>query len=81
MKDIVITGRIIRQGRALVRAIEGISEIEPTGPVERFITWLLTSYKQRLRAIVAGAPNWMIAEILSVGRRERDGSVVWISKN
>ena len=27
--------RIIRQGRALVKAIEGLSEVDPTSPIER----------------------------------------------
>ena len=46
------TDYIIRQGRALVRAIEGLTEIAPTGPIERFVVGLLlTSYKGRLRAV------------------------------
>jgi hypothetical protein len=36
-----LTDRIILQGRALVRAIEGLSTIEPTGPFERALARLL----------------------------------------
>jgi hypothetical protein len=47
------TDRILRQGRALVRAIEGLSEIEASGPIERFIAGLLlAAYKRRLRRTV-----------------------------
>jgi hypothetical protein len=40
---------IIRQGRALVKAIEGISEIDATDHIEQFVTRLLVaSRKERL---------------------------------
>jgi hypothetical protein len=43
------TAPIIRQGRALVKAIEGISEIDATGHIEQFVTRLLVaSRKERL---------------------------------
>jgi hypothetical protein len=46
------------KNQGVVRAIEGISEIDPTGPIERFmVRLLLYSYKQRLRAIVAAVPT------------------------
>jgi hypothetical protein len=32
--DAELVNRIIRQGRALVKAIEGLSEADPTGPIE-----------------------------------------------
>jgi hypothetical protein len=64
------TDRILRQGRALVRAIEGLSEIEPAGPVERFIAGLLlAAYKRRLRGIIEAAPAWVTEEILSASER------------
>ena len=71
------------KGKAVVRAIEGISEIDLTGPIERAIAGLLLSaYKRRLRAIVEVAPDWMSEEILSalehIGARQ---AVVWVSKN
>lgn len=49
MTDPELTDRIIRQGRALVRAIEGISVIEPTGLIEQALAGLLqAAYKRRL---------------------------------
>ncbi|MFQ6101528.1 MAG: hypothetical protein ACE5OS_09905 [Anaerolineae bacterium] len=44
----------IKQGKALVRAIEGLGAIEPTsGPLERaLVRLLLAIYARRLRAIV-----------------------------
>jgi hypothetical protein len=48
-----LTNRIITQARALVRAIEALGTIQPTGPFERALSHLLmTAYKRRLRAIV-----------------------------
>jgi hypothetical protein len=32
---------ILRQGKALVRAIEALETIEPTGPIERVQAWFL----------------------------------------
>ena len=77
------TDRIISQGRALVRAIDGTGEITPTGWVERFlVTLLLASYRQRLRAVVEAAPAWMTDEILSASRRiSDDRSALWMSEN
>jgi hypothetical protein len=58
MSELDHTNRIIRQGRALVRAIEGLSEVDPGGPVERLmIRMLLDSYKQRLQALVVVVPK------------------------
>lgn len=39
--------RIIAQGRALVHAIESLTTIEPTGPLERLLTGLLLSAYER----------------------------------
>jgi hypothetical protein len=36
-----VTDRIIQQGQALVRAIETLETIEPTGPIERVQVWFL----------------------------------------
>jgi hypothetical protein len=42
------TDRILRQGRARVRAIEALGTIEPTGPFERTLARLLVAaYKRR----------------------------------
>ena len=49
------TDRIIEQGRVLVKAIEAMGTIEPTGPFERALArLLLAAYERRLRAIVEG---------------------------
>jgi hypothetical protein len=57
MIDPAPTDRIIAQGRALVRAIEALGTIEPTGPFERALARLLmAAYKRRLRAIVKVVP-------------------------
>ena len=41
MTDPAHTDRIIVQGKALVRAIEAVGTIEPTGPIERALARLL----------------------------------------
>ncbi len=69
--------------RALVRAIETLGTIEPTGPIERVLARLLmAAYKRRLRAIVEAAPAWVSEEILSASERIRDDrAVLWRSDN
>ena len=48
-----LTDCILYQGKALVRAIEALGTIEPTGPFEQALARLLMAvYKRRLRAIV-----------------------------
>ena len=74
MSDPALTDRIITQDKALVRAIEALGTIEPSGPFERTLARLLQgAYKRRLRAIVETAPDWVVEKILSasgmVGRR------------
>jgi hypothetical protein len=52
-----LTDRIIAQGRALVRAIEALGTIQPSGPFERALARLLVAaYERRLRGVVALAP-------------------------
>jgi hypothetical protein len=64
------TGRIILQARALVRAIEALATIQPSGPFERApARVLMAAYKQRLRGIVAAAPAWASEEMLSTSER------------
>ena len=59
------TDRVITQGCALARAIEGIGVIEPSAWFERAIAGLLlAAYKRRLRAIVGAAPVWVGDRIL-----------------
>jgi hypothetical protein len=65
--------RIIRQGRALVKAIEGLSEVDPGGLIERLmIRMLLDSYKQRLDAPITALPAWAVEEILSASEYSED---------
>jgi hypothetical protein len=52
-----LTDCLISQGLALVRAIEALGTIEPSGPFERALARLLmAAYKRRLRAIAAAVP-------------------------
>ena len=49
--------RILRQRRALVRAIEGLGTIQPSGPFERSPARLpMAAYERRLQGVVALAP-------------------------
>ena len=77
------TDRIIAQGKALVRAIEALSTIEPSGWFGRWQARMLQrAYKERLRAIVAGVPEWAAEEILSASEHiPEDRPAVWFSKN
>ena len=60
------TDQIIAQGRALVRAIEAMDIITPTGRFEYWQTRLLqTAYKYRLRGLIKAAPAWVAEQILS----------------
>jgi hypothetical protein len=60
MTEPALTDRIIAQGRVLFRAIEALSTIRPSGPLERTLARLLqTAGKCRLRAIVEAAPAWV----------------------
>jgi len=52
------TDQVIRQGRALVRAVEALETIEPSDDSERASARLLVqAYKRRLRAIIGAAPS------------------------
>ena len=77
------TERTLEQGKALVRAIEALETIEPSGPIESAITsLLLKAYRRRLRAMVATAPAWVSEEILSASQRIGDDrAVLWMSEN
>jgi hypothetical protein len=83
MSDPDVVARMIRQGKALVRAIESLATIEPTGPIERFVVGLLVpAYKRRLRAIVGRAPVWVTEEILSASEHiVSERAAVWWSDN
>jgi hypothetical protein len=75
-----LTDRIILQGRALVRAIEALSTIQPSGPFERALAHLLmAAYKRRLRGIVKLAPAWVSEEILRLSECIGDRrAMVWM---
>ena len=83
MSNPTATDRILHQGKALVRAIEALGTIEPTGPFERTLARLLQSaYKRRLRAIVAAVPAWVSEEILSASEHIADKrAALWMSEN
>ena len=77
------TEHIMEQGKTLVRAIEALDTIEPTGPIEEVLVWILARvYKRRLRGIVGAVPAWVAEEILSasegIGERR---PVEWISRS
>lgn len=77
------TDHILQQGESLVRAIEALETIEPSGPIESIITWLLLkAYRRRLRAIVAAVPAWVSEEIVSPWQSIADDRpAVWLSEN
>jgi len=63
MTDQTLTDQLISQGRTLVRAIEFLDTIEPTGPFERALARLvMAAHKRRLWAIVKVAPAWVSEE-------------------
>ena len=69
-----LTDRIILQGRALVRAIEALGTIQPSGPFERALA--------RLRPTVAAAPSCVGGEILSASEAIRDKRpALWLTDN
>jgi len=74
---------IIRQGRALVRAIESLTPIDPSGLFERAIAGLLvTAYKRRLQGIVELVTGWVAEEILIASERIADDrAALWMSEN
>jgi hypothetical protein len=66
MTNVELIDRIILQGRALVRAIEALGTIQPSGPFERALARLpMAAYKRRLRGVVAVARLWVVEEILN----------------
>jgi hypothetical protein len=81
--DPIHTDRIIAQGKALVRAIEALDTIEPSGWFERWQMRLLqTAYKERLRAVVAAVPDWVAEGMLSTSERiGEDRRAVWSGEN
>ena len=83
MNDPTLTNRVISQDRALVRAIEALDTIQPSGPFERALARLLmAAYKRRLRAIVRVVPTWVSEEILSASEHIGDDrAAVWMSDN
>ena len=82
MTDPIPTPRKTQQGKALVRAIEALSTIEPSGWFERWQMRLLqAAYKERLRAIVAAVPYWVVEEIPSASEYiGEDRAAVWMGE-
>jgi hypothetical protein len=61
---------IIAQGRALVRAIEALDAIVPSGPLERYFAKILMAiYKHRLRQTLRLAPAWISEAIIGASER------------
>jgi hypothetical protein len=77
------TERILQQGQALVRAIEALETIEPTGPIEQVQVWcLLQAYRRRLMDLMELVPDWPAEEIPSASQRIGDDRpAVWMSEN
>jgi hypothetical protein len=77
------TDHIIQQGRALVRAIEALGTIEPSGLFERLIAGLLlAAHKRRLRGLVEKAPGWVVERIVGASEGVDDEwTVLWMSDN
>ena len=78
-----LVARILTCGPALVRAIEALGTIEPTGPFERALARLLmAAYRRRLRGIGEAAPAWVAEEILNASEHVGDDRpVLRMSKN
>ena len=75
MNDPELTDRIIEEGQPLVRAIEAVEIITPTGRFVRAITWLqLQAHRRRLRGIISLAPAWLGEEILSASQNIESAS-------
>jgi hypothetical protein len=77
------TNRIIEQGHALVRAVEALEAIEPSGWFERAIVWLLlATYGRRLEVVFTSMPERAVAKILDASKDfEGDKYIVRISNN
>ena len=71
------TTKVITQGQALVRAIEAMGTIEPSGLFERAIAGS-AGHKRRLRAIIGSVPAWAGERILSASQHSQRPAV-WMS--
>jgi hypothetical protein len=60
MTDPALTDRILRRGKALVRAIERAAA-----------RLLLYAYKRRLRGVVEAAPAWMVEKVACPRRQQK----------
>jgi hypothetical protein len=64
-----VTDEIIAQGRSLLRAIEALEAIVPSGQAESQLAEQLAGvYRHRLRALLKTAPAWISEEILGAAR-------------
>ena len=74
--------RVIRQGRALVGAVEALGIIEPSAWSERAIAGLLLeAYKRRLRAILGVAPAWVGDRILGASESIQEARSALLGEN
>ena len=74
MNNPELTDDVIEQGCALVRAIEALSTIEPSGWFERWqVRLLVAAYKHRLREIIKVVPSWVAEEILGASEHNGEG--------
>lgn len=77
MTDDEATSRIVEQGRALIRAVEALEVIEPTGWFERAIVRLLVAaYERRLEVVFTSMPEWVVAKILDASKDFEEGKYV-----
>jgi hypothetical protein len=74
--------RMIRQGPALVRAIEALEAIEPADDSERARARLLVkTYKLRLRGIIGTAPTWIGNRIFTASESIPDPAAALFGDN
>jgi hypothetical protein len=78
-----LTDRILRQGKALVRAVDALGTVEPDDPFERALTrLLLAAYKRRLQGTVEAVPAWVSEQILSASERvSAERLAAWSGEN
>ena len=69
--NVKVTNEIITQGRSLLRAIEALEAIVPSGQAENQLAEQLAGvYRHRLRELLKTAPAWISEEILGAGGKQ-----------
>lgn len=77
------TTKAVAQGQALVRAIEAMGTIKPSGLFERATAGLLLpGYKRRLKAVIGLVPAWAGKKILGASQHNQRpaGGKGWASQ-